>query len=90
MCRPSKAEATGLEVIAWFHDEDVCFHGVFNGFELIVAQTNASLNSVAWTYDQETGDPVLCVAGQNASINLLNIKTKKFLRVRLRWLVRVN
>ena len=31
VCRPSKAEATGVEVIAWFHDEDVCGHGIFHG-----------------------------------------------------------
>lgn len=65
VCRPSKAPADGVEVIRWFRDQD----------------SNANLNSLVWSVDPDTGDPLLCVSGCSPKITVLNIKTGQVVRI---------
>lgn len=57
--RPLLEKDKGVEVLRGFEDDDV----------------KENLNSVAWSQDLRTGDPLLCVAGSNAQIKVLNAKT---------------
>ncbi|MCJ1297490.1 hypothetical protein MMC08_000277 [Hypocenomyce scalaris] len=62
ICRPLPSKNAGFEVIRWFQDDD----------------PKVDLNSLAWSQDQVTGDPLICVAGKDKpSIDVLNVKTGK-------------
>ncbi|KAA6414919.1 MAG: hypothetical protein FRX48_01669 [Lasallia pustulata] len=65
ICRPLKSKNAGFEVLRWFQDDD----------------PNVDLNSLAWSRDLTTGDPLICVAGKDKpSIDVLNVKTGQLVK----------
>ncbi|EON66049.1 hypothetical protein W97_05292 [Coniosporium apollinis CBS 100218] len=65
VCRPVLEKDNAIEVLRWFVDEETNEDG----------EPNASLNSLEWTQDFETGEPLVCVTGSNPKIKLLNVRT---------------
>ncbi|TKA67929.1 hypothetical protein B0A49_04958 [Cryomyces minteri] len=59
ICKPVSEKTTAFEVVRWFHDDD----------------DSAQLNSLVWTQDSETGDPLVCVTGVVPKIKILNVVT---------------
>ncbi|KAJ9625127.1 hypothetical protein H2203_005082 [Taxawa tesnikishii (nom. ined.)] len=60
ICRPSLDPEQSYEVLRWFRD----------------VNKEASLNSLVWSQDPTTGDPLVCVGGANSSrIDVLNVVT---------------
>lgn len=57
--RPSPEKDKGVQVLRCFEDDN----------------QKGNLNSLAWSQDVKTGDPLLCVAGNSAQIKVLNVKT---------------
>ena len=63
--RPTLDPATPFEVLRWFRDDDEF----------------ASLNSVAWTLDPKTKEPLLCVAAETPKhIKILSVKSGEVVR----------
>ncbi|KAJ9635815.1 hypothetical protein H2199_008167 [Coniosporium tulheliwenetii] len=65
ICRPVLEKDNAIEILRWFVDEETNEDG----------EPNASLNSLEWTQDFETGEPLVCVTGSNPKIKLLNVCT---------------
>ncbi|TVY52066.1 Polycomb protein eed-B, partial [Lachnellula cervina] len=73
ICRPPAAENTKIEVTQYCVDEET--NKDKNG-----ADQEEDYYTCVWTKDFETGDPLLCVAGLNATIKIINALTGKLLR----------
>ncbi|KAF2019386.1 WD40 repeat-like protein [Aaosphaeria arxii CBS 175.79] len=65
ICRCIPSEDDAIEVLRWFQDEDHQEIGVDVGF---------GLNSLAWSR-VKNGDPLVCVAGSDPRIKILNVVT---------------
>ncbi|GAB7351940.1 hypothetical protein MBLNU459_g2476t1 [Dothideomycetes sp. NU459] len=66
VCRPGPAAETPVEVLKVFRDPD----------------EKVLLNSVVWSQDLASGDPLLCVAGSGSrKIRILNVRTGQLDRV---------
>ena len=81
VCRPSTSPENAVEVIAWFQDSDVRQSLQASKILGSPRQARASLNSCVWSRDLDTGDPLLCVTGERASIKVLNIRTGGLVKV---------
>ncbi|KAI9655472.1 MAG: hypothetical protein M1831_004889 [Alyxoria varia] len=57
-------EKDDIEILRLFRDQD----------------PDCTLNSVCWSQDTKTGDPLLCVAGQKPIIKVLNVTTGKLVK----------
>lgn len=64
VCRPVADSDKSTEILQWFRDED----------------EKANLNSLAWSRDLETGDPLLIAAGTVPKIIAFNVRTGKLVR----------
>ncbi|KAK3061546.1 hypothetical protein LTS18_005956 [Coniosporium uncinatum] len=67
VCRTAPGKETAIETLQWFEDEDKDHNG-------------PSLNSLVWSRDAMTGDPLLLVAGVSPKIKVLNVKTGELAR----------
>ncbi|TVY49469.1 Polycomb protein, partial [Lachnellula occidentalis] len=73
ICRPPAAENTKVEVTQYCVDEET--NKDKNGDD-----QEEDYYTCVWTKDFQTGDPLLCVAGLNATIKIINALTGKLLR----------
>ncbi|TVY37619.1 Polycomb protein, partial [Lachnellula subtilissima] len=73
ICRPPAAENTKVEVTQYCVDEET--NKDKNGDD-----QEEDYYTCVWTKDFETGDPLLCVAGLNATIKIISALTGKLLR----------
>ncbi|KAI5197452.1 WD40 repeat-like protein [Aureobasidium subglaciale] len=66
VCKSNTSKTNGLEVLTVLEDPD----------------EDSSLNSVAWSRDNKTGEPLVCVAGSGSNnIKILNVVTGSLVRV---------
>ncbi|KAI5235110.1 WD40 repeat-like protein [Aureobasidium subglaciale] len=66
VCKSKTSKTNGLEILTVLEDPD----------------EDISLNSVAWSKDSRTGEPLVCVAGSGSNnIKILNVVTGNLVRV---------
>lgn len=91
ICRPSLDPEQSYEVLRWFRDVNVRTRTILMVLVYVLQgctrsslwQKEASLNSLVWSQDPTTGDPLVCVGGANSSrIDVLNVVTGGVARVR--------
>ncbi|KAK5002734.1 hypothetical protein LTR28_011053 [Elasticomyces elasticus] len=64
VCRPSSSADDPIEILQHFRDDD----------------DKAALNSLVWSRDPDTGDPLLCVSGEIAKIRIIDVKSGSITR----------
>jgi len=67
VCRATPGKEKAIETLRWFEDKDEDHNG-------------PSLNSLVWSKDAKTGDPLLLVTGVSPKIKVLNVKTGELTR----------
>ena len=61
ICRPSTQRDQEVEILHWLKDDE----------------SDAGLNSCAWSRHEGSGDPLICVAGSSRKIKIINAITGK-------------
>ena len=64
ICRVSEDQAKGAEILRFFEDED----------------EDAELNSLCWTYDVDSRNPLVCISGGKATIKILDVVDGELVR----------
>jgi len=84
ICKPPKGEGKGIEVVRVIVDTEVSIFVPLPFSQVFFSpykQPDVDHYACAWSKNMTTGDPLLCVAGVNAKIKVINIKTGNIVQV---------